>query len=318
MKTTEFPFRLISVCLILLLSVGCEEDPEICPVLVAPYPVVHCILNNRDSVHYVRLTKLLSGSSDPYEIAQNRDNFYFKDAQVYFEEWSFSNGVIKTIQLEPTFEVPKDKGFFNFDYPLLYKTTEKLPGVLRLRIEIPEINTTVIGYGSTPGPWSLTEPDPALKRVLSFYENSPITIQWGYSGQEYYQTIIRFKYLESTETAADTCYVDWARLDNEFKITGEAYLEYLANRIVVNNRVQYRKVLGIDMILNYGTAGLKKYYAENDWMFDIIKEPYTNLYNAYGIIAGISTNTIGFQPNQKFLDSLANSSLTKDLKFVVW
>jgi len=321
MITNKRALLIPCLCLGLLTMINaCEEDPVIFPETETAYPIVHCLLSTNDTVHYVRLTKLLSGPGDPEVIAKDRDRFYFKEAQVFIETWDYGyDHLISTVQLEPTLEIPRDEGFFNSDYPLLYKTTQKLPGYLRLRIEIPEINTTVIGYSYAAYPCTLTTPDSSQKKQLDFFESYPVTISWADDSYFYCKTTIRFNYLEVTDHSADSCHIDWVRNKGNFTLDGKKMLEYIGTWIHQKNDVRYRKVLGFDFILDYGDHAFKQYTAQKDWMLDVIQKPYTNLINAYGIMAGISTNTIkDFQPNQKFLDSLANCSLTQSLKFVDW
>ena len=305
---------------ILILTPGCNEDPVISPVFVTPLPVVHCILSAEDTAHYVRVTRLLSGPVNPGESAGNADSLYFKDIQVFFEIWDdFFMQRLNIIQLGPTFEIPRDSGFFNYNYPLTFKTSERLDGPVRLRIEIPDRNITAISFGSAPWPPVLEKPNPALKRELGFFEDYPVVIFWGNDSLNYRQTIIRMNYLKVTASGIDTCRLDWKRSGGNLYITGKEYLDYIAAWIMAEQAVIYRKITGIDIIMNYGSQAYKTYITRKDWAFDIIGQPYSNIINGYGVFAGRSTDTVfGFLPNQKFLDTLANDPLTHKLRFVTW
>ena len=294
---------------------GCEED-VLSPVAKAPFPVVHCILNAYDTAHYVRLTKTFSGGYDAYEMAQNIDSLYFRSARVFFDVFGLSQNY--SIELEPTWEVNRQPGIFPVDSLLLYKTKEKISGV-RLRIEIPEINTTVLGSGGVGGHPLLILPKPGTKKELAFFESEPVMVRWQEYPEGISETIIRFHYETMYPDRTAVEFLDWKRSSAYFAIVANDYLKFLSNWIHEDPKVEMRKVLGIDIIITAGPSTLKDYLNKNDWAIDVIDKPWSNLFNAYGIISFIGRDTLtGYFPNQKFMDSLANGPMTKHLRFVNW
>lgn len=303
--------------LVLVLAVqGCEEDIRP-PVAEAPYPVVHCVLNRDDTAHFVRLTKTFSGPVDARIMAQNPDSLYFDDARVFIEMWDHTY-VYHTLEMNPTFEMPKDSGIFFSDSSLLYKYSGRLSGPVRLRIKIPEIQSEVIGYINILGPPSFTAPDPANARILHFFEPEPVRIIW--SGVEgVCETTIRLRYLEITQAGIDTCRLDWVRKSANLVLLPADYLQFLVNWIRPNDKVRYRVLKGIDLLVATGDAGMANYLKYRDWGIDIIEKPFSNLVNAYGFVGSrVNGGLTDFVPNQKFMDTLVNSSLTKHLGFVKW
>ena len=68
------------------LLTGCNNEVD----LLAPHqdiPVVYCILNQNDSVHYVRLEHSFAGAANAYEMAKEFDSIYYPEANVWLEEY---------------------------------------------------------------------------------------------------------------------------------------------------------------------------------------------------------------------------------------
>jgi len=297
---------------LLFLAAGCETDPE-APLARTPYPVVYCILDINDTAHYVRLTKTFSGPIDSDSMAQNPDSLYYENAKVTME---LMDGA--TIDLEPTREVQRDSGTFFYDYSIMYKTKARLCGPVRLVIYLPDDGSEVIGKTTVLPPRAFSVPDTTHSKVLGFYETEPVRIVWN-GIENACHTTIRFNYLEITEAGIDSCNVDWVRTGSDIALMPDDLLTYLSRWITEDPAVRYRKISGFDLIATTGDNDLADYLLKKDWGIDIIEKPYSNLVNAYGLIASrVTTALTDYMPNQKFIDSLANSPLTRHLKFVTW
>ena len=301
----------LSTLMISQLLPGCEEDVYT-PLAKSSFPVVYFILDRDDTARYVRLTKTFSGPVSAYVMAQNPDSLYYNNARVFFE----MSG--KTIELKPTEEIVKDTGVFFSEYSRLYKTTYPLCGYVRLHIILPDDGIEIFGGTSVMGAPVFTAPDPQRDKVFSFYEDEFVTIQWnGFKGV--CQTTLRFNYLEITESGMDTCYVDWIRKSADFAILPQDLLDFLNHWIHDRPEVRYRKILGFDILVTTGNQALASYMSFKDWSIDYIDTPYSNLINAYGLVAArVSGALTGYLPNQRFMDSLVESKTTEHLNFVRW
>ncbi|MFA5815465.1 MAG: hypothetical protein WC865_07575 [Bacteroidales bacterium] len=308
MKTKPYFICILIACRLLS---GCEEDVN-APLAKSPYPVVYFILDKDDTAHYVRLTKTFSGPVDANVMAQNPDSLYYKNVRVFAE----MSG--KTVEMEPTDEIKRDSGVFFSDYSLLYKTTYRLCGGVRIHIFLPDYGSEVIGSTEMMGTPVFKKPEPGKKKVLSFYEPEYVQIQWN-GIKSVCQTTIRFKYLEITDSGLDTCHVDWTRKSADFAILPQDLLDYLNHWIPDKPEVRYRKVLGFDILVTTGNGQLASYMKYKDWSIDFIDSPYSNLINAYGLVAArVSGKLTDYLPNQRFIDTLVTNSLTEHLRFVKW
>ncbi len=304
---TSFAGILLSV----LFLNGCEEDVYT-PTAKSPYPVVYCVINKNDTAHYLRLTKSFSGPVDATIMAQNPDSLYYKHARVYAEMLG------KTVEMLPTREIPREPGVMFSDYSILYKTTYPLCQDVTIHIYLTDYGTEVIGETFLLDDPVFYAPDTTKKKVLSFFEPEYVTIRWN-GLQDACQTIIRFKYLEISESEIDSCHLDWTRKSADFAILPEDLLDYINHWIKDNPSVRYRKVVGFDILVSTGNEQLWNYMKYKDWTIDYIEKPWSNVYNAYGLIASrVNGGLYDYLPNQKFLDTLANTGLTKHLKFVTW
>jgi hypothetical protein len=117
----------------------------------------------------------------------------------------------------------------------------------------------------------------------------------------------------------DTCQLDWIRKSADFAILPQDLLEYLNFWIKDKRQVNYRKILGMDILVSTGNGQMADYLTFKDWSIDVIDKPYSNLINAYGIVGSRADNALrDCQFNQRFIDTLVNSRLTEHLKFVRW
>jgi hypothetical protein len=290
---------------------GCEEDVYM-PVAQSSYAVVYFIVDKNDTAHYVRLTKTFSGPVDAYVMAQNPDSLYYKNARVFAEVTG------KTVELELTEEVERDPGIFFSDYSLLYKTTYPLCGEVRIHIYLPDDGLEVLGSTSIMDDPVFEAPDPAKKKELSFYEDKNVTILWN-GTKSTCQTTLRIKYLEITDSGMDSCHLDWIRKSADFAILPQDLLDYLNNWIRDRSDVRYRKMLGMDILVATGNSQMADYMKFKDWSIDYIDTPYSNLVNAYGLVAARTRGELlDYKFNQKFIDTLVNNSKTEHLKFVRW
>lgn len=306
--------------LILILSVilmcSCEQEIDH-PIAEYCWPVVHCLINFEDSVHYLRLGKTFSGPAVE-EMINNIDSLYFKEANVYFDFYKNGN-FIKTIQLELTDDLERDPGTFPPTPFRLYKTDHPIKtDTIVLRIEIPELNRYVKGEIRVRDKPHFDFPDPEYNKLLDFYKEMPVRIKWnGY--KHVAKTTLRLWYAEKTANGTDTCKLDWIRYHSDFILLPEDWFDVILWGIQVDNQVVSRRVLSVDILAEGGNSQYSNYLDKKDIVFDLIGKPFSNIIGAYGFVGSRAVGgTYGYFPDREFMDSLCYSPRTEKLKFIHW
>ncbi len=126
-------FKLLVVPLLALFINACKTDLD----MVAPYKesvAVYCLLNQYDSVNYVRVNRVFLGEQDATQIAAIKDSVYFKpgEASVSIDKYWVNNTntnnviykFIQTIVCTESYEKPLNAGVFNTQQ-LIYRTNHK-------------------------------------------------------------------------------------------------------------------------------------------------------------------------------------------------
>lgn len=121
--------RFLPLMIIALLAglTSCNEELDFTGTSVQS-PVIYCLLNANDSVHYVKITRTFSGANNAQEVAQIADSSYFNTVEVKIQE-VIANQVTRTWILDDTLITTKDPGaFYAPDQRLYYfKTTPGAP-----------------------------------------------------------------------------------------------------------------------------------------------------------------------------------------------
>lgn len=306
--------RIFILVLTFLLLASCEEEIDH-PIAEYTWPVVHCLLNFEDTVHYVRLGKTFSGPNVD-DMMSNPDSLYFREANVYFDILE-GNYTKETIKLEVCDDLERDPGVFPSTPFRLYKTDHKLnPGIIKLRIEIPEYNRYVMATIGVRDKPHFSSPDPELKKVLDFYEQVVVSIVWD-GFQHCCETTLRLWYLEFSENGVDTCKLDWVRYNCSFVLEPNDWFDFMLYWIKDDYRVSARRILSVDILASGGNGAWDSYLTGKDVVFDLISDPWSNVTGAYGFVSSRASGGIyGYMPDREFLDSLTNLPRLERLKFV--
>ena len=159
-------------------------------------------------------------------------------------------------------------------------------------------------------------PDPLDKKFLYFYGDAVVRIGW-YGCDASAETIVRFWYLEHTENGVDTCKLDWIRRDTAFILEPNPWFDLMLHSIKDDYKVLARTVLQVDFLVSAGNRQWCEYQAKQDFAFDLLGEPYSNVNGAYGFVGSRASGGIyGYLPDKKFMDSLTTLPRLQSLKFV--
>lgn len=126
MTTNKFLFGLLAMSLMTLFS--CNKDFDISGSHVET-PVIYCLLDKSDSLHYLKITRTFAGSNNALEVAQIADSSYFQDVDITLEEWApigQSTQKIRSWVLRDTVITGKSSGaFYSPNQKVYYFITNK-------------------------------------------------------------------------------------------------------------------------------------------------------------------------------------------------
>lgn len=324
--------RAILILMILGGFISCRNDL----VVMAPYkdiPVVYCILNPKDSMHYLRLEKSFLGADNAYEMAQVTDSIYYKDAIVTLERWA--DGAMKEQLLMVRKQNPaRDSGIFTHDPNYLYQSSSVVKGnsEYKLKINIPSTGAEITATTHTVNDFKVVKPE-AFKRNLPFssYDNYQ-AVEWiSAPYTRIYNLIIRFHYLEVQNQDTAHLTADWniGHYVSQYGNGGELmkaeilqrnFYKWLGNKLdkppTSIHRLADKKA--IDFIFVVGGEELYTYMEIYKEDTGILKEKpvFTNIINGIGLFASRFQQTVaGKSLSEHSIDSLAYGIYTKGLRF---
>jgi len=325
--------RGILVIMILLGFVSCRNDL----VVMAPYkdiPVVYCILNPKDSVHYVRLEKSFLGEASAYDMARQTDSIYYNTASVYLERW-LNGAMVDQITMTKGMIEPRDSGIFTNDPNFLYQTTSPIKGnsEYRLNISIPATGAEITATTHTVNEFKIIKPE-TYKKTLPFssYDNYQ-TVEWiAAPYTRIYHLMIRFHYLEVIYPDTVKLTADWniGEYISQYSQGGELmsadilqrnFYKWIGNKLQdpPKNIQRIAEKKAIDFIFTVGGEELYTYMEIYKEDTGILKEKpvFTNIINGIGLFSSRYEQSIaGKSLSDHSIDSLAYGIYTKNLRFV--
>lgn len=291
-------FRLILLLLVSLYYVSCETDFDI-NAEWQDITLVYSILNQNDSIHYVRIQKAYLGKGNVMQMALEADsNLYPGKINVAIEEWG-TNGILRTITCDTMSIANKDSGMFFYPKQPVYFTQALLNPAYTYKLRIAKSNgETVSSETRLIGDFGII--NPIENTTLNF--NPPggsdtRTFKWSSAPNAgRYQMIMHFNYLEINVNTGDSSYhrTEWSSSD--LKGSGNADIELVFSNSaffkVVENQVAKRddvKRYPINIELTFYVAGtdLSQYIEVSEPSSSIVQEKpeYTNIENGLGVFS---------------------------------
>lgn len=302
----------------------------------APYkdiPVVYCILNQNDSVHYLRLEKSFAGEMNAFEMASEADSIYYPSAKVFMERWR--DGEYKEdLQFQEVDTIVRKPGIFASEPNRVFASTEKLNSAseYRLRIIIPGKTDTIKARTRLVENIRIIKPQNTLPFLnFSQYENDTRVEWFSTPNARVYFLQIRFNYLEVVLNDTTPKSLEWNiahyvsshnKGDESMKadINNEGFYKWLSNKLEPANgirRIACKKA--IDFKFTIGGEELYTFMQiyNPDQGIHQEKPVYTNISGGIGLFSArfeqeLSDKALSFLS----IDSLAYGVYTKDHGFV--
>jgi len=299
-------------------------------------PIVYCILNVRDSVHYVRINRGFLTGEDAYLYLQDSDSVSYDPAilEVVLEEYEDSTltNRLGEIAFQYTDDIPKDTGLFANARNNIFKAVHDLDLTMQrayvLRVKNKQNGHEARGMTRLLGHRNLhsefNDPFRAYKRNMYVpeeldYENGSLFYM------DYSTWVIRFLYKEVSLVTQDTAYKYVDRIeasgflksitDDSLQLSDEDLL-YLRDNIPVNNQVK-RYSIGMDKMIAIANEEFLIYIYNYNHPFDPHFNPsYTNVEEGLGVVSAryyYTFHAVKFSLQTR--DSIRFGRYTKHLSF---
>jgi hypothetical protein len=326
--------------ILLLFTFGlmsCETDFEINAYPGEDITVVFGLLDQTDTVHYIKITRAFLGENDALIMAQDPSLSDYGDIlDVKVEEYSNSN-LTATFQCVRTKIIDKETGTFYYPEQYIYAFTADLhtESIYKLIIKNNETGKEVTAETGLVGDFSVEKPyynpaNPQLSFVTSNWQYASSEAKWeSAKNGRLYEPLFRFNYREVDIPSSDTVdkHVDWTLSAVKSTLlsggepmlspyNAESFYAYLEAVIPVDyNKI--RLIGNINFMLSVGGDELSTYIDLNAPSTSIIQErpAYTNVSNGIGIFSCRRTKTLTYNFNSYSIDKLANGEYTSQLGF---
>jgi hypothetical protein len=291
-----------------------------------PTTFVYCVLNPSDSVHYVRINKSFITFDNVYDYVKRSDSLYYPDLYLLIELTDYHLRVV-SVKPEKVIYFSKDSGLFAQTPNILYAFPFDLKqyAKAKLRLIIPNNPDTITSETSIvdscefylPGKWS-------SNKSMSFFGGC-YNLHWRTGNGAFHSMRYTFHYSDFVKN--DTIprsfeYQFQSDLDpngeRDFCLTLKDLLYTVKLRIPNRPEVEARMFDSIDFHIDSADKFLYDYanlFRSNPAEYALIN--FTNLKNSSGIFSSkLTIHHTGMGLDVQALDSLSNSKITKNLKFV--
>ncbi|MEI6455581.1 MAG: hypothetical protein WCO93_04780 [bacterium] len=297
--------------------------------------VVYGLLDQNDTLHYIKITKAFLGPGDAMQFAQIPDSSNYPDKlDVKIEEWDGTT-LKKEFACDTVTIHNKEAGDSIFYFPdqLMYYTHGALTSGYTYKLKIKNRQTGNEISAQTNLIPHFTVERPFAFLPINFIPGEKNELKW-YSAKDgrRYQITVRFHYLESLKS--DTSVkafksVDWIIFNNIRTMTnlGGEIMDYyypcdgfyanLGARIPVDYNLN-RVARSIDFIFSVASDDLNTYMEVTSPSLGIIQErpSFTNINNGIGIFSSrtqVWIDSLGIR--QETVNQLRVNEYTKNLGF---
>ncbi len=324
---------------IILALASCETKVNI----NAPWKditVVYGLLNQTDTLHYIKVNKAFLGDESVYEMAQHSDSFNYHQVQVQLKKVSLANNSVVQIFHFTDTVVDKQPGIFATDNNKVYYyrgkilTANESPKDYRfdLVVYVVDRNKTVTASTQLLSDVNILNPPYSDYVNIDFTAPSPYKVRWKTSpGARLFQLKVRFHYYEITpnDTTEKTIDMDFAQktsinstggqeLSNGIALNG--FLNFLKHHIPVDpNVTRVVKKEALDFFVYSGSEDLYKYMQISSPSNSIVQDKpfFTNINNGVGLFSARTvTARKGKKLDRRTIDEISDNAETRDLNFL--
>lgn len=291
-------------------------------------PIVYCLLNPFDTIHYVRISKSYVFDKGNNSITSEPDSLVYPgEVQVSLERWN-EDRVEEIIEFDKYIGQDKDPGDFPGDRNILYRAVSKIYPESKyiLYVYLKDRGMVLNATTTTVGKLRVIDPLPIPQRKITLTSNMDYTIRWNLTSEAWiYQTVVKFNYDEIIETDTIRRYFDWIQktVNPDFlesniissRLNGSIFYKEMLKKIQENPLIK-RKAVDMDFSFYFGGIELRYYVESISPSASVLQEKpsFTNFNNCEGVFSSLSNKElINIPISDIFIDSIAGSLLTSHL-----
>jgi hypothetical protein len=334
MKKTRSIALLVSV---LMLLISCETDFEINSKW-KDITVVYGLLDQTESVHYIKINKAFLGDGDAMEYAAIEDSSsYGGNIEVSLAE-EIAGVITREITFDTTSTYTKEPGLFYYPHQVLFKSTELLKqnGIYTLKIHNKTTGKEISATTGLIGDFAISKPSPSASQKSYEFKKSETSekeFRWNSATNgRRYQVTVRFFFKESS-APGDTLhrYIDWvlpslksysteggvelssSYMNSDFFINCNNLIPYKKDA-VKETGVNSRQVERFDFIFMVLGDEISTYMDVSEPSSGVLQEKpeYTNITNGIGVLSCRYSKKLSKKVGSFTETDLINT----DLKFV--
>ncbi|MFA6484591.1 MAG: hypothetical protein WCW62_18590, partial [Bacteroidales bacterium] len=280
-------------------------------------PVVYCLLNPRDSVQYLRISRSFILRGNPEGQVIPADSLVL-DADFYaYLEQERPDGTREINYFELADISRRDSGMFPQEGLVVLKSHCKVEGGKEygLYIHFPNIPKLVAGTATVVNPVEILDPNPLPGREVTILEDQGYLMRWTKSIKfAVYQPTIRFIFLEGDRNSQMLHEVDIPKAliygDTDAGIlttylNGAGFIDDLIANLAPPDSGMRRKIIGFDLLMAAGGAELAVFTrsGQNSVTSFTGLDEFSNMDGAVGIY---SSSTFTGAYNNRFTDITIN------------
>ncbi|MFO7790174.1 MAG: hypothetical protein ACQES1_04575 [Bacteroidota bacterium] len=332
-----FTWFLCLACFILLFA-SCKEEVDVNAEWES-IPVVYALLNQDDSVHYIKVNKAFLGDATVDEMASVSDSLFYDDIDVYVNQMR-NNEVVKRLDFVAVDTIPKPEGTFANDRNTIYVHQGNIealanngnPYTYELHVDVPSADKHCTSSVQLISGARIIDPTSIREIALNRYDIGKVNAKYetGENGM-LYQMVFRFYYLEVTENGdtikdLDPIEISWpvnsvpdpgTQIGLEFAVEKfyNVLLEQVPEKENVTRLVRYPN--SVSFTLYAADENFQIFSALSEPSFSVVQEKpfFTNITNGVGLFAARLTKRTYNKVSNPTISTLASDSITEDLNF---
>ena len=323
---------------LLVFCVACNNDLDLVEEF-KDIPIVYGLISTVDTAQYIRVEKaFIDESTSAFDLALDPNNLYYDNAQVAMvRESTGERYMFERVNGEDEGFVREEGVFAQSPNFLFKKRTSEMILEPEERYKL-EIVTGSSGEEVITATTVLSKPPiittPGTTSSLDFFGISKAKVKWfGNPTVAIYDLVFHVNYLEKDNSLANASFEEKTKVWNvaqglenpvtDFSILAEvegtAFFTFMASELEANDKFE-RVFKSIDVIVFAGGVEIKEYQNVGLANLGITSSQdiptYTNLSSGRGLFSSRTKNSrLDVNITPRTLDSLKNSSLTKDLGF---